>query len=204
MTRNIIGDLSRQGWLDPFDSELARTLCAMVGGTDGAVELAIALTSRHVRLGHACMPLDPDAVLPSFPEQSERSELPAGAAWTEAVRHSALAVDGPLVVDPGGRLYLRRYFEFERDIARALAERSAVGRRERAPEGDAVEESLNRLLGKDPGPRRQAAENALEHRVSVLCGGPGTGKTTTVAAIAAFLVESHRRGGRFDPKVLLL
>ncbi|MEM7137576.1 MAG: exodeoxyribonuclease V subunit alpha [Myxococcota bacterium] len=207
MTRDIISELSRQGLVDSFDSELARALCAMVDGTDGAVELAVALTSRHVRHGHACMPLDPSAVRPlslASPEQSAWSKLPAGDTWVETVRQSALTVDGPLVVDPAGRLYLRRYFEFERDIARALGERSALERNEPIARSDDVEESLDRLLGKDPGPRRQAAENALAYRVSVLCGGPGTGKTTTVAAIAACLVEGHQRGGRSDPKVLLL
>ena len=68
-----------------------------------------------------------------------------------------------------------------------------------------LQASLERLFpGAADSPQRGAARNALRHSVSLLCGGPGTGKTTTVAAIVALLVEGRLQRSDSVPRVMLL
>ena len=55
--RVTISELQSAGVLELLDVELARALAAMTEA-DPSVELAVALTCRNVRRGHACLPLD--------------------------------------------------------------------------------------------------------------------------------------------------
>ncbi len=196
-----ISELQSAGVLELLDVELARALAAMTGA-DPSVELAVALTCRNVRRGHACLPLDLAASDLASTINTVGTELPGQRAWADALSESQLVREGPLVLDRKGRLYLRRYWELERDIASELAKRSDESPKENDIWLPAV---LDRLFGDDPeSPHRSAARNAVDHRVSVLCGGPGTGKTTTVAAIVALLIEKRLRQDEPAPKVVLL
>ena len=100
----------------------------------------------------------------------------------------------PLVFD-GTRLYLERYWRFEQRVADDLL------RRAEAPGGifaasAALDEVLDGLFGPDdaavPDRQRQAATAALTRRLAVVAGGPGTGKTRTIARL---LVAARRPRG---------
>ncbi len=198
-----IADLQATGVLELLDVELARALGAMTSTVNPEVELAIALTSRNVRRGHACLPLGMAANDLASTTGEAGPVLPEQGSWANALFASELLDDGPLVLDEKQRLYLRRYWELEHDIATELTKRSTL----KSPEADHawLAGALDRLFGHDPkSPYRLAAQNAIDHRVSVLCGGPGTGKTTTVASIVALLVEGRLHEARPAPKVMLL
>jgi len=199
-----LADLQASGLLDLLDVELGRALGRMSGASCPEVELAVALTSRNVRRGHTCFPLGMSA-LDVWPRDSAPTTgLPDAARWRDALAKSPLTQRGPLVLDDADRLYLRRYWQLEQDIGQELAARSP------APPVVAtgspwLPASLDRLFpGRSDSPQRRAAQNALRHRVSLLCGGPGTGKTTTVAAIVALLVEGRLRETATAPGVMLL
>ena len=114
----------------------------------------------------------------------------------------------PLVLDRHGRLYLERLRTAEQAVAdglRRLAEddvggdpkgqdAASAGRIPEdgpSPEPDGLDAALDRLFpGTTPDDRsRAAARTAVLRRLCVVSGGPGTGKTTTAAAIVALLVE---------------
>jgi len=199
-----LADFQSRGLLDLLDVELARALGRMTKASSPEVELAIALATRSVRRGHACFPIDTPAADIWPRDAVPTGELPNAERWSDALLRSPLIDQGPLVLDGSGRLYLRRYWQLERDIAAQLVARS------NAPpivEGDPswLDASLDRLFrGTSGSPQRRAAQNALHHRVSLLCGGPGTGKTTTVAAIVALIIEGRMRGTGDTPRVMLL
>ncbi len=200
----MLAELQARGLLELLDVELARALARIVEPTSPEVELAIALTSRNVRRGHSCFPVDTSAA-EIWPREAGRpAELPDVARWKELIAASALSDGGPLVLDEAGRLYLRRYWQLERDIANELALRSSIPPR-MASDKNWLEASVERLFpGAADAPQRDAARNALQHSVSLLCGGPGTGKTTTVAAIVALIIEGCLREADSAPRVLLL
>jgi exodeoxyribonuclease V alpha subunit len=198
-----IADLKASGILELLDVELGQTLGAMANTVNADVELAIALTSRNVRRGHACLPLDTASSDLGSAIGEIGVRLPEPTSWVDALLKSKLVDRGPLVLDERHRLYLRRYFELEQDIALELAKRSLKSTEEEQQPW--LAETLDRLFGDDPkSSHRRAARNAMDHRVSVLCGGPGTGKTTTVAAIVALLIEGRLREAGSSPKVVLL
>lgn len=91
----------------------------------------------------------------------------------------------PLVFD-GRRVYLERYWRYERQVGDRLI--SAAAEDDLAASGslDAV---LDTYFGADdpaqPDLQRRAASVALRRRVTVVAGGPGTGKTYTVARLLA-------------------
>ena len=153
------------------------------------------LASRATQDGNVCAQVGDLAAL--FPEHSPRAisrlllasgmVTPAGAAGVPRVR--------PLVLDDDGRLYLYRYFAFERRLAASLRQRA--GSRGSAPT-DALRRNIERLfagnarrLDARPDWQKLAAALAWRGRLTIISGGPGTGKTTTVVALLACLLAEN-------------
>lgn len=101
----------------------------------------------------------------------------------------------PLVFD-GSRLYIHRYWSYERRVARAFLSLASTGPAfsgsvQAIEAKDPVLEICERLFFRDEGSRpdwqKLAALRALHSRLVVVSGGPGTGKTRTVTAIMALV-----------------
>ena len=107
----------------------------------------------------------------------------------------------PLVVEDG-RLYLTRFWSLERYVAADLLHRSqaaTVEEEEQTSDGVLPSEEfaaaeVTRLFQESGGPvdkdQLQASLAGVHRNFVVISGGPGTGKTTTVATFLAGLVSS--------------
>ncbi|HEY4928468.1 MAG TPA: exodeoxyribonuclease V subunit alpha [Acidimicrobiales bacterium] len=186
--------------------------------------LALALAARATRLGHVCLDLDAvyaqviaaqdddgRAVDMTLPEPSAwRTELADSPIVTrrapEGAEASSEELLRPLVLE-GHRLYLQRFWSFEVEVAAQLAARSS-GRAsiDRTEDSDAeVDAALEAVFGgitvDDDGftdLQFVAARRAFTRPVTVLAGGPGTGKTHTVARILASALKlAEDRGQAF-------
>ena len=176
------------GVLVAADVHVALRLERLGGENRDAVLLAAALAVRGVRSGSVCVDLATAAGTVAPGEDAEPVELPWPADWDELADTPLVAVgaDAPWrplrLVD--GRLYLDRYWQQEQLIRRELDQRAA----QPAPVTD-----LSRLgeifAGPAPDRQRLAAAVAASRWVSVLTGGPGTGKTHTVARLLKLLSE---------------
>lgn len=198
------------GFLRPFneagvlaaaDVHVARRLSALSDAVapDGVL-LAAALAVRAVRTGSICVALDSIADLD--PDPDDPLPWPSPSAMLAALRESPLVIGGrfgplrPLALvesDDGPLVYLRKYFEQEQTIRRVIDSRAQT-----RPQIDidvaraAIDAVFPSSAGTgESGPsydrQRAAAALAATSWTTVLVGGPGTGKTHTVARILAVL-----------------
>jgi exodeoxyribonuclease V alpha subunit len=217
------------GVLSAADVHVARALTELAGEGDGSVKLAVALAVRAPRLGHVFVDLATvrETAAVESDEVVDLSGLPwpAADAWTAAVAGSDqlvavgeedLGAPRPLRLI-GTRLYLDRYWREERQVAADLL--VSGGGLSPGVHGSQLAEGISRLFasgvggatdaggagspGGDDHLQRCAAACAVLRRLSVIAGGPGTGKTTTVARIAALLYERAAGGGRAFPLIAL-
>jgi exodeoxyribonuclease V alpha subunit len=182
-----------------IDRHFARFMDRLSDGANREVIMAAALVSRSQGQGSICADLGAFAGT-LFPKEAAVTTIalafPALQPWIEAL-HRARVVGcpgefKPLVLDRRGRLYLHRYWEYESDLARALLERArqnAEGINE-----SLLREGLDRLFpqgGQTAETDWQliAAATAVKKKMCVISGGPGTGKTRTVIALLALLLE---------------
>jgi exodeoxyribonuclease V alpha subunit len=152
--------------------------------------------SRATSEGHVCVPLDELAQrYEADVERVRRALLASGVASDGAQPAYALR---PLVVDGQGRLYLARYFDYERRLAQSLVDH-ARGAHDDAVSADmsphGLREKLLRYFGEPQDDQidwqRVAAAMALSGRLTIVSGGPGTGKTTTVVGVLACLLDAR-------------
>jgi exodeoxyribonuclease V alpha subunit len=201
-----------RGWLRALDRAFVGFLSGLDAEADPLVLLAAALTSHQLGHGHVCLDLHetlkaPDFALSLPPEgdvQNTPMLLPSqllvaldGDAWCRALAASLLVAQAddfsdagmskPLVLS-GERLYLRRYWTYERRIDAALRQRLA--QQEAAPKD--LAQRLDSLFGKAGSNlqidwQKLACAIATRGAFSIITGGPGTGKTTTVVRLLALL-----------------
>jgi exodeoxyribonuclease V alpha subunit len=176
------------------------TLARRTGASAEAVKWAARgafAASRATAEGHVCVPL---AVL------ARRFEA-SSAEVRAALLASGMASDGspsaaalrPLVIDGQGRLYLARYYDYERRLARALVAHARECDTSEGADIDADAPTLRARVLHYFGPpkddevdwQRVAAVMALSGRLTIVSGGPGTGKTTTVVGVLACLLDSR-------------
>jgi|GEM_PF-932480 len=167
---------------------------ALYDDVNDATLWATALLLVIMDRGGACIKL---SELSSLPELS--SVLPAPfntfgeLEWTQALTGDVFG-DGkekvrPLVISDG-RLYVDRLLRMEREIARNLVMPLGTGA---LPEPENWKDILALLFTtKGSGPQKQVAESLFSQRVTVLSGGPGTGKTFTVATILLALHKATK------------
>jgi exodeoxyribonuclease V alpha subunit len=188
-----IADLREVGVLGPAEVHVTETITRLTGPHDPDATLAVALAVRAPRLGHVCLDLSRtlDVGLADRAEERVDVQLPDLDTWVAAieaapsVRRAEAAAVTPLVLD-GHRLYLDRYWGYEGRLVARLAQLVATDATDRDPER--VRGQLDRLFDTDPDdPQRRAAEVATRRALTVLTGGPGTGKTTTVVRLLATL-----------------
>lgn len=199
------------GELAFLDVHLAKTLAEIGAETNEQVHLAIALLSRAVRNGHVCLDLN-DPVQSLRVDEAERLSIriPPRGPWMEALEASALVGCGsgnsPLVLDNAGRLYVRRYWQYEQEVAQDLKSRAVTLENDELPE--VVRELVGRLFPPaEPGStnwQELAALVALRRQFCVVSGGPGTGKTYSVARMLALLAALARAREQRAPRVELL
>nr|MBA2261743.1 AAA family ATPase [Solirubrobacterales bacterium] len=186
------------GVLRTADVHVALRLAALGGVTDDQVVLAAALAARGPRLGHVCVDLA--TIRGTATVDSEEAvdlsalEWPEPAEWVGRLARSGLvtvddeaAAPRPLRLS-GTLLYLDRYWCEEREVA---ADVLRLGEGSTADVDEAVlADGLARLFAGQTDSRQcLAAAAAVLRRFCVVAGGPGTGKTTTVARIVALLCE---------------
>ena len=149
--------MNDEGAFTALDRQFGDFVERLHGSPAPGLREAAMLVSRRRAEGHICVGTD------------ELPELPGAT--------KVIAKEGefaPLVVDRQ-RLYLRRYWAYEQQLAKAIRARAAVASGAQTKAAD----------------RQQlAALNAVARNFSVITGGPGTGKTHSVLAILRLLAEA--------------
>lgn len=190
----VLAEWNEAGVLAAADVHITDRLVTMCAEpVSETARLGAALAVRAVRLGSTCLALDrlgelagddtadltipsSDAVLDALLESPLVAGSEAGPLRPLVVRRS---IDGPLV-------YLQKYFRQEQTIRETLARRAQTTP---VVEADALRAAIAAVYTspEDGHLQKLAAAVAATRWTTVLAGGPGTGKTYTVARILAVL-----------------
>ncbi|MDZ7715027.1 MAG: exodeoxyribonuclease V subunit alpha [Balneolaceae bacterium] len=175
-------------------------VCSFLKDTTHSVSdevlIAAALVSYKYREGDVCLELD-DSSLSVIAKSFKKLEIPSAKELLKALRKSPVVGKPgdfkPLILEDDKRLYLHKLWKYERMLADHILTKS----RDKQQDIDLpwVNEKLDQLFqgGKSDIDtldwQKVAAVLALLNNFTVISGGPGTGKTTTVIRILALLIE---------------
>ncbi|GAB3703835.1 exodeoxyribonuclease V subunit alpha [Mariniluteicoccus flavus] len=212
----LLGEFARAGVLGPADVHTARRLGEIWEEPDESVRLALAVAVRALRGGSVCVDITDPGQLVLDTEASDSAAADATIhrpddqdttplTWPEPEEWRRALTDSPAVTlgvgELGDRplrlvgdlLYLERYWGQEQAVRHQLQTRQTLA----PPLADLA--MVNRTLAKlfdgsdlpegQPDLQRLAAAMAAASPVTVIAGGPGTGKTTTVAKVLALLAS---------------
>jgi exodeoxyribonuclease V alpha subunit len=203
-TPNTLSPLLQSPWaqitpLTGLDKSLANLLNTKQPSDDPRHLWLAALTSHQWGRGHACLDLatlqtqaaellgwtgEQTATLPS-----KLHEAAATLPWTQGDA-------SPLVLTEdkqGARLYLRRAWTAEQNIRHNIAQRLALPCEVPADLQQRLDELFTPTRDGAPDMQRLACEVAAQNRITLITGGPGTGKTTTVVKLLSLLVRTAPR-----------
>ncbi|MEH6577070.1 MAG: exodeoxyribonuclease V subunit alpha [Amphritea sp.] len=193
---------SGSGLIDDLFADQSTDSCNAGDEEGELLGLLAALTSYQLGCGEVCLPLNsieqlyqewPGEIKQAVLQQLSRRDLPTFLID----RYSTIGGadrEAPLTLF-NGRLYLRRYWCYENFIAQRirqlsqpvsfLAEKVATGLQQLFPDNQSQQIDWQKV----------AVAVALSRRFSVISGGPGTGKTTTVTRLLGLFVELSRQQG---------
>jgi exodeoxyribonuclease V alpha subunit len=213
-----------QGLLRHIDSAFAAQVLRLDAKAPAPLLVAAAMLAHMEGRGHTCLPLaelcQPPVALLGWPAAAVDgaqglkalwAHLPATLAdWQTALQGTVSGacwrgVDAPDQGQPmvlGGPadaplLYLRRYAGYEQRVGQSLLQRA--GEALAVPETAAREwlDCFFPPVTEEPNItdwQKVACAVALRARLSVITGGPGTGKTYTAARLLALLLALHPDG----------
>ncbi|WP_340102599.1 exodeoxyribonuclease V subunit alpha [Rhodohalobacter sp. 8-1] len=179
-----------------FDQELIRFIEEDHGTITAEEKLAVILNVQFRTAGHVCLPVDR-----SLREMGELLDLDSSVIKQLPDRTldlSGSSITGnpgqetPLVLE-GKRLYQHRYFKMEQELKRWIEETSTSD----GVEMPAIKHELLNELFDDDGPglnwQKVAVMLSVIKPFIIISGGPGTGKTTTVARLLVLHQRSSQR-----------
>ena len=192
----LLGD---KNILTSLDFHFASFMTRLSGVANPELFLAAALVNKFTVEGHTCLDLSSLAGKPLLKENGAlHCVCPELLFWRKILEQSTVVGKPgefmPLILDDKSRLYLFRYWEYEKKLAEGIKKRAKQN-------ADGVDinllaEGLDRLFQKnqdhDPDWQKVAAATAVLKKFSVISGGPGTGKTFTVVKILTLLLEQTK------------
>lgn len=183
--------------LSAIDRHFADFILGESGGASAILKAAVSLLSNAVGSGNICLNLggitgkeiriDGDAISVPVFEKLHNSLLETPVVGSPGDFR-------PLVLDGDGRLYLYRYWKYERDLARVILGKAAIScdMIDQVLLANGLDRLFPRVAVKGTDWQKLAALAALRKKFCIISGGPGTGKTSTVIKIIALLLEQAK------------
>ncbi len=207
-------------WLRALDVALVKLLAQLEPHAEPLALFATALVSHQLGHGHICLDLhsvlrDPDLALLLPPEGRKAEEQPplpsqllaavSISRWVSALQNSYLLYQQgsqaakPLVLIDE-RLYLYRYWHYESSVAQRLVQSidTVMPLPTDFPQRltDLFSEPLVVDGQRQTDWQKVACAMAAQGQLTLITGGPGTGKTTTVVRLLALLQQSALASGQ--------
>jgi len=201
MNKEYITHIYHEGMLTDIDIHFAKFITDLNKKDDPDIFLAAALVSNATGNGDAYLDLASVAEKPLFVDLKGEGTVkgPKLSGWSKKLSQSPVVGRPgdfrPLILDKKNRLYLYRYWEYERKLSESIINRS----REDIIGQDLIllKDGLKRLFPQnthnDINWQMVAAYIAVFKKLCVISGGPGTGKTFTMAKILALLLELSKK-----------
>lgn len=183
--------LSQTALFSNFDLHFAQFICNLSKTENMRLFLSTALTTQALRDGHVCCNLE-EHTKKQFQTSAGPVTFPdTGEIIEELTKFPAIGTPGqycPLILD-NTRLYLYRYWNYEQNLAQALLSRAKNKNESDITESAAFLSSLTDQSRAHPDTDWQtiSALLSLLNQFTVICGGPGTGKTSTAAKVLLLL-----------------
>ena len=160
--------------LDQAMAEFLTARSGLSGGQQAEFKQIVLDLSAAQSSGHSCLSVD----------EAQQALLAASTMVSTSE-------NTPLILE-GERLYLQRYWQYESRLVENIQQRVKRTIEEPAELGAL----LDKYFPPDPENdetdwQREAAASSAQQAFSMVTGGPGTGKTTTVLKILALLQEIH-------------
>lgn len=174
MTMQTPNELERASRLDQAFAEFLSQRTALTAAEKNRFNALLTMLAQQQRQGHTCIDIAED----------ERALLLASGFACDALL--ANMQEYPLVIEDN-RLYLQRYWFYENRLAQQIKRLART-----ANPINNLEPLLERYFPKltdEIDWQRRAAEVACNQALTIITGGPGTGKTTTICKILAVLQE---------------
>ncbi|ETI58075.1 exodeoxyribonuclease V subunit alpha [Marinomonas profundimaris] len=200
-----LSTLQAKGVFRAIDCQWIEQLSQHAGENDAAVLMAGALCSAYLGAGHICIDL---ATIWTVPPEGlsvadlhvflEKSGVSNIQSWRDALAKSGLVSEAPSAAERpmvlvGTRLYLYRYYQYEQQVLNYL--KRQFDRSVFDVDGDLIARLFPDKSDKVDW-QKVAVANAASLLFSVISGGPGTGKTTTVTKLLALLVAQSFAQGK--------
>ncbi|MCP4373309.1 MAG: exodeoxyribonuclease V subunit alpha [Deltaproteobacteria bacterium] len=200
MNKDYITHLYNNGMLDKKDIYFANFIADLSRDNDPEIFLGAALVSSATGKGDICLDLRSVSEKQVMEEENVETPviLPKLDLWIEKLRKSPVVGKPgefcPLILDENNRIYLYRYWEYEKILSESIKRR--INEDVKNIDPSLLKDSLRRLFQKKSGNnidwQKIASMTAVIKKFCVISGGPGTGKTYTVAKILAILLEQER------------
>lgn len=185
-------------YFSPFDRQVGDFLSATGTKPDSYLRLAAQLVSRQLRDGHICLKLREIAgsTLSADVNPDESIQCPNLPDWLQSLKNAeCVGRPGdfkPLILDDRDRLYFQRYWQYEQDIANFILSRMQ-GDPDFAYDTEKLREKYQSYFPDGDEEKMNwtglAAAAACLRKFLVITGSPGTGKTSAITSILAFLME---------------
>jgi exodeoxyribonuclease V alpha subunit len=181
----------------PLDVHFAGLVTRLSGKEEENLFLAAALASHFQRQGNICFDLSLMAGEKLPAEDPDSPICPSLDQWMNSLEKAdPVGRPGdfkPLILE-GTRLYLYRYWRYEKRLIDILKDRTT--NHYKSMDDKLLEKGITRLFpdsdSKETDWQKVAAFTATLRKFCVISGGPGTGKTFTVAKILALLLELNK------------
>lgn len=204
---NLLADLQKTGALRVVDHALSQTLRRLEPTTPDLVLAGAALASCAIGQGHAAFdPSRPTLLCNAeidWPSPGDWMAVLEASPWVSTPAMDANAPPtAPLVLE-NGLLYLRRYRQYEYHLAANL---QRIAAHPPAVIDAGAIAALFASLFPDArlgDAQARAAALALVRSLLLVTGGPGTGKTTTIARVLVLLIAQSRLRDLPPPRIAL-
>ncbi len=192
----VVEDLPRIGF--PIADAIARRADTPLDETDRAKACILHLLERAVDRGHAFMAQD--RLLDRCGSEFHIDPETAAAALDHLVQGGELVVTKAGEESASPLVYPRMLHESELIIARRIGAMQTVTATISLPDQKWIRKEITKKLSISLSPSQQEILfQLLTHKVSIVTGGPGTGKTTLIRSINAVMERMGHRVALMAP-----